>query len=121
MRYWRTRVDIVRRMSDSPEFTSFVGSLAGENPSTAIAPELQALWWVRRNDWNRAHVIVQDLESRAAARVHAHLHRVEGDLDNANYWYRRAGVVAIDAPLEEEWSTLTKDLLSQASADSVLR
>jgi hypothetical protein len=95
--------------------------LNDRSPPASLTSELQAMWWVRRDDWARAHLIVQDLESAASAQVHAHLHRVEGDLDNANYWYRRAGVPSCDAPLQTEWESLTKALLSQASADSALR
>jgi hypothetical protein len=42
-------------------------------------------------DWDRAHRLVQDQEGPAAAWVHAWLHRIEGDLGNAGYWYRLAG------------------------------
>lgn len=43
-----------------------------------------------RGDWQAAHVIVQDMEDPVAYWIHAVVHRVEGDLDNARYWYRRA-------------------------------
>ena len=43
-------------------------------------------------DWQAAHLIVQDLEGDArAAWIHAVVHRMEGDLDNARYWYGRCG------------------------------
>jgi hypothetical protein len=45
---------------------------------------------VAAGDWDGAHELVQDDPSAEAAWVHAHLHRVEGDLSNAGYWYRRA-------------------------------
>ena len=50
-----------------------------------------ALQRLAAGDWDEAHRIVQDDPSPEAAWVHAHLHRVEGDLGNAGYWYRRAG------------------------------
>ncbi len=50
-----------------------------------------ALQRLAAGDWDGAHRIVQDDPSPEAAWVHAHLHRVEGDLGNAGYWYRRAG------------------------------
>ena len=50
-----------------------------------------ALGLVAAGDWDGAHALVQDDPSPEAAWVHAHLHRVEGDLTNAGYWYRRAG------------------------------
>ena len=54
-------------------------------------PPLAALWWAAKGNWDEAHKIVQDEETADAAWVHAYLHRVEGDLGNAGYWYRRAG------------------------------
>ena len=42
-------------------------------------------------EWHAAHEIVQHYETDpAAAWVHAVLHKLEGDLSNACYWYRRA-------------------------------
>ena len=52
---------------------------------------LAALWWAAKGEWDKAHEIVQDEDDADAAWVHAYLHRVEGDLGNAGYWYRRAG------------------------------
>ena len=108
-------------MRDMPDFQRFCESLDDAAPPAIVSDELKALWWARKDDWERAHQIVQDLETGAAANVHAYLHRVEGDLDNAGYWYRRAGVPGTDAPLASEWQALTKRLLDQASADSALR
>ncbi len=52
---------------------------------------LEAIRLAAAGDWDGAHKIVQDDPSPEGAWVHAHLHRVEGDLGNAGYWYRRAG------------------------------
>ncbi len=41
-------------------------------------------------DWKAAHEIVQTHESRLAAWLHGIVHTLEGDLDNARYWYRKA-------------------------------
>ena len=51
---------------------------------------LCALWWAGNDNWDKAHRIVMDENGRDCAWVHAYLHRVEGDLDNAGYWYRQA-------------------------------
>jgi hypothetical protein len=40
--------------------------------------------------WQQAHEIVQKDESTTAAWLHGIVHTLEGDLDNARYWYRRA-------------------------------
>jgi hypothetical protein len=63
---------------------------------------LEALKLVASGDWDGAHQLVQDDASAEAAWVHAHLHRVEGDLGNAGYWYRRAGKSVATGPLDEE-------------------
>jgi hypothetical protein len=51
----------------------------------------QALWHDGKGDWSTAHDLINDLTSTEAAWVHAYLHRKEGDLGNADYWYRSAG------------------------------
>jgi hypothetical protein len=108
-------------MSAIPNFEEFVASLRADAPPPNVPTEIVALWWAKRDQWDRAHDLLQDLTTVASSRVHAHLHRVEGDLNNANYWYRRAGVPSTDVPLATEWDLLAKELLAQASADSVLR
>jgi hypothetical protein len=60
----------------------------------------------RGGDWDRAHRIVQEINTPEAAWIHAYLHRVEGDLGNAAYWYRRAGRPECRASLEEEQQEL---------------
>lgn len=73
------------------EFDAFVRSLDGEMPPSESDPWLEALWWARKGEWDRAHRMVQALSDRKAARIHAYLHRVEGDEWNSRYWHRRAG------------------------------
>ena len=53
--------------------------------------------------WQEAHEIVQDQDSELAAWLHGIVHTLEGDLDNARYWYRKAGRVCPgpDAAQEE--------------------
>ncbi len=96
---------------DLKEFTSTTSNAL---PPGGLTPALEALWHLRKGDWNRAHKIVQAHEddSRYAA-IHAHLHRIEGDLSNANYWYRRAGRKAADEGLEEEWKALAARFLGE--------
>ncbi len=79
---------------------------AGRCPETLPAP-LCALWHAHNEDWERAHRIVQALDDPLAARIHAYLHRVEGDEANARYWYARAGVrFPAGRTLDEEWRAL---------------
>lgn len=91
-------------------FQEFQESLARENPPAASSAPLKALWLDARGRWDDAHQAVQDDESREAAWVHAYLHRKEGDLSNARYWYARAGRPAADTGLDEEWESLAREL-----------
>lgn len=86
-------------------------------PPPGLIPALEALWHLRKGDWDRAHAIVQEHEDdNAYALVHAHLHRIEGDLANAGYWYRRAGTKRPDSALEEEWESLVARFLEENAA-----
>jgi hypothetical protein len=89
---------------------AFKASLGGTSPPNVSVP-LAGLWWAAKGDWDKAHKTVQDDEGREAARVHAYLHRVEGDLPNAGYWYRRAGKPVATGPLDAEWDALVAALL----------
>jgi hypothetical protein len=89
----------------------FKSSFSGAAPGSGISPPLAALWWAAKGDWTRAHEIVQDEEGVDAAWVHAYLHRVEDDLGNAGYWYRRAGKPIATGPVEAEWEQMVSALL----------
>jgi hypothetical protein len=95
---------------------SFKRTIRDAVPPGDLSPALEGLWWAARGDWNRAHVLVQDDPSRDAAWVHAYLHRVEGDLGNAGYWYRKAGRPAASDPLEIEWEAIAAALLQPANS-----
>ena len=71
---------------------------------------LDALNLARSGNWDAAHDIVQDLSCAGASRIHAYLHRVEGDDSNARYWYNRAGTEFPNVSLEEEWEQIFADL-----------
>jgi hypothetical protein len=93
-------------MAKPDDCSEFRATLGGAAPPHSAGAELQALWWQRNGDWDRAHRIVQALNTASAACVHAYLHRVEGDLENAAYWYRRAAQPVCVDPLESEWDAL---------------
>jgi len=77
----------------------------------AVPPLLVALWHDARGDWEAAHRVAQDVDDRDGAWVHAYLHRKEGDLGNAGYWYGQAHQpVAADA-LDAEWERIVRALL----------
>jgi hypothetical protein len=89
-------------------------ALAHESPAD-LDPLLRALWSDARGDWDAAHKIAQDDDSREAAWIHAYLHRREGDIGNAAYWYHRAGRQEGQGNFEEEWRSIASTLLERAS------
>jgi hypothetical protein len=94
----------------------FRASLSGAGPAPNLDAPLAALWWAANGQWDEAHKIVQDEASADAAWVHAYLHRVEGDLGNAGYWYRRASKPVAAGLLETEWEQMASALLGSESA-----
>ena len=89
----------------------FRDTLTGPAPPDTLTPELKALWLCARGQWAEAHHVVQSIDSPAAAWVHAYLHREEGDLSNAAYWYRRAGRSVGSGSLRDEWQSILDELL----------
>jgi hypothetical protein len=87
-------------------------------PPKSVSAALQALWWAKKGDWEKAHRIVMVENSSDAAWVHAHLHRVEGDLDNAGYWYRQARKAVTKGDLELEWDAILDDLIGSRAGGS---
>ena len=103
------KLDYVTRVQEFERTTS------RSTPPSGLSPMLEALWFARKGDWERAHAIVQEHEDEASsALVHAHLHRVEGDLSNAGYWYRRAGRKPADMKLDDEWKALAERFLEES-------
>jgi hypothetical protein len=94
-------------------FDDFRESLQRDGPPRALDHALTALWWDAKGDWRTAHESAQQDESPGAAWVHAYLHRKEGDLSNAAYWYGRAGKELPQYSLEHEWREITKALLAE--------
>jgi hypothetical protein len=90
----------------------FTGSLAAVQPPADLEAPLQGLWWDAKGDWDQAHKCVDQLDDRRGMRVHAYLHRKEGDLGNAAYWYRRVGQTLPDLTLDAEHAMLVKELLA---------
>jgi hypothetical protein len=88
----------------------FRATLSAPGPPD-LSPALVALWHDARGEWEAAHNIAQDVDDASGSWVHAYLHRKEGDLGNAGYWYRRAGRRPANVPLETEWRDITETLL----------
>lgn len=90
----------------------FIDSLETGKCPQQLEPCLQALWYDAAGDWNTAHEIVQRMDDAGAARIHAYLHRKEGDEWNSRYWHRRAGTsYPRDMSLEQEWQYLVEQYI----------
>ena len=94
-------------------YDEFIKSVADDRPSTGLSETLTSLWWDKKGDWDTAHTIAQDIPTKPGSAVHAYLHREEGVLWNADYWYSRAGRVRPDISLEEEWVRLVEEMLAK--------
>ncbi|WP_018619490.1 hypothetical protein [Spirosoma luteum] len=91
----------------------FKTTLSQPEPPAGIHPVLQGLWYDGCGHWEAAHNVAQGREGTPPYdRLHAYLHRKEGDRFNANYWYRRAGEPYFEGSLDEEWAVLVAKYLS---------
>jgi hypothetical protein len=91
----------------------FKASLARNEPPDGLSAPLQALWWDAKQDWTRAHALVDELETTGGMAVHAYLHRKGGQASNADYWYQRAGRKFHRPTLHGEWEALVEGLLTR--------
>ncbi len=73
---------------------------------------IEALDRLEAGDWDEAHRIVQDFDGTGAAWLHAHLHRVEGDAENARHWYGKASMAPFEGDVTEERYALRQELTS---------
>lgn len=88
------------------ELLKFKESLQGSHIPAGISISLQALWHDAKGDWKTAHDLIDQLQDKNSAHLHAYLHRKEGDNWNADYWYNRAGEKRPNISLDEEWEKL---------------
>jgi hypothetical protein len=93
------------------DMNSFRSSLEDAQPPAGISLALQALWWDAKGGWDRSHELAQQRDDAAGMRVHAYLHRKEGDQGNAAYWYRRCRIAPFTGSLEQEWEALVEQFL----------
>lgn len=95
---------------------AFRASLLSSPAPPDLPPPLLALWWEGKGDWDRAHKCVDTRSDPDSMWVHAYLHRKEGDLSNARYWYRRAGRPPHGGSLADEWREIAAALLERGAA-----
>ena len=102
-------------MSDNSPVTvdEFKRTTSADRPPASLPPALRALWHDAKGDWEAAHQTAQDIDSADGAWIHAYLHRKEGDLGNAAYWYRRANKPDCRSSLEAEWEQIARALLAR--------
>lgn len=97
-------------------FNAFLASAAdAAAPPDGLSEILVALWWAEKGDWHASHDVAQDIPSADGSWVHAYLHRVEGDLGNAGYWYARARREMPSVSVEEERRDLIRHFLTTTS------
>jgi hypothetical protein len=90
---------------------AFIKSLESDQPSSTLSVYLKALWYDAKGNWEQAHQLVQDIETGKASWIHAYLHREEGDITNADYWYKKAGKKRPDITLKQEWENIVNAFL----------
>lgn len=89
----------------------FKQSVAKTQLPDGLSIQLKALWYDGIGDWKTAHGLIDRLTDQDSARIHAYLHRKEGDIWNADYWYKRAGTARPQVSLDEEWGMLIRTQL----------
>ncbi len=90
---------------------AFRQSLPAPNPPEDISRYLKALWYDANNNWDKAHTLIQDINDTNASWIHAYLHRKEGDIANADYWYSKAAKHRPSVSLDKEWEQIAEALL----------
>ena len=80
------------------------------HPEKAFNVYLKSMWYDAKGNWDKAHTTIQDLEDPTAQRIHAYLHRKEGDLWNAVYWYNKIGMKTPDMSMDAEWNEILDSL-----------
>ena len=95
------------------DLNAFKQSLKTAEPPAGISVYLKALWYDGKGDWQGSHELIQDVPDKNASWIHAYLHRKEGDIWNADYWYSKAGKKRPSVSLEEEWEQIARFFLNQ--------
>ena len=98
------------------DLETFKNSSEETEPPEGLSVDLEAMWYQGKGNWDQAHSLAQSENGASASWVHAHLHRVEGDIRNASYWYRLANKPICTLSIRKEWDQIVSVLL-----DSVFR
>ena len=92
-------------------YDEFILTIENDELPPGLPLYLQALWYDGKGDWHKAHSLIDSSDDKNSCRVHAYLHRKEGDISNADYWYSKAGKKRPSVSLEEEWEHMASALL----------
>jgi len=90
---------------------AFKESLSATQPPANASEYIKALWYDANSNWDKAHKLIQDINDIKASWIHAYLHRKEGDISNADYWYSKAGKRRPSVSLDMEWEQIVNALL----------
>jgi hypothetical protein len=91
----------------------FKSSLKDSTPMAEMSELLKALWYDAKGNWESAHETAQEISTYDGSWIHAYLHRKEGDISNASYWYARAGRELPVITLHEEWENILNELINR--------
>lgn len=91
------------------DIINFKQSVIDQRLPDDLPSYLKALWYDGTGDWKTAHDLIDQLTDPRSAHIHAYLHRKEGDIWNADYWYKRAGKKRPEVSLEQEWEMLVEE------------
>ena len=91
------------------DVNDFKQSIRDARLPAGLPLHVQALWHDGAGDWKTAHDLIDQLTDQRSSHIHAYLHRKEGDIWNADYWYKRAGKPRPQVSLAEEWEMLVQE------------
>ena len=92
------------------DYDTFILSLKNTHPPENLSDHQLSMWYALTNNWEDAHRLIQSINDEIAAWIHAYLHRLKGDINNANYWYKRANKNSINESLENEAKKIISSL-----------
>jgi len=92
-------------------FEEFIISIGKDKPPAELNKYLTILWYDANGKWDIAHNLAQAIYNRDGSLLHAYLHRKEGDLANAAYWYSNADKEMPNNSIKDEWEELVKKYL----------
>ena len=91
-------------------FKSFIISTKNDSPPSDITDMELAMWYALNDSWDNAHQTAQSIKNDLGSWIHAYLHRIEGDIGNANYWYRKADRPPYQGPLDDEAEEIIRSI-----------